>query len=341
MKHARPSHRPASAYLDDALSHVGEPGDAGSGDAPSREVFSPANQPETARSRHAKPSRRPPSHQSPQPGTFVRYGYSLAAATIAVLVMVTLGFALVSSLRHILWWQAMGSHQNVPFGVIALFVMSVTLTVGIWYRILHAALLEHRQRQQFIHQVRPLLAPLPSRLNIPFSGRAEWYLIDTEDRLAFTWGLRQCRIAISSGLWDAVDNSARRAIAYHELAHVRNRDSWQQAFLQILAKALGPVGIGALYKRYLVRREILADAFAIDASEGDDAPLLEAMLAVARAPGNLMPRVNLGGSLDARIAFMETGMLPDWWEGSAKTRLISTGIALLLTVGEGMVVWCH
>ncbi len=280
------------------------------------------------------------THKSPL-SALVKYGHSLMAITITALAMATLGFLLVSSLRHLLWWQMMNQHRAWPIGIATLFLLSITLSIVLWYRIVHAAVLECRQRQRFFHQVQPLLTPLPSVLRITLAKQADWYLIDTDERLAFTWGVQRSRIAISTGLWESVDEPARRAVAYHELAHVLNRDSWQQMFLQILAKALGPVGIEALYKRYLIRREILADSFAIDACDGDDAPLLEAMLAVARAPGNLEPRVNLGGALDARIAFMETGVVPGWWEGNAKSRLLSTAIALLFTVGEGLIIWCH
>lgn len=292
-----------------------------------------------------------PAHEFPSrtlscryanPGFLLKYGYSLTVLLIVTMVMGGLGFSFVSSLRHFLWWQTMKDHKPLPIGDFVVLLSSTIVIMAIWYRIVHAALVEFRRRRQMSQRIAPLLTPLPPTLPVKLGKCADWYLLDDEDRIAFTWGLRRSRVAISHNLWGAIDEPARTAVVYHELAHVLNRDAWQQLFLQVLANALGPVGVGTLYKRYLIWREILADSLAIAACQGNEVPILEAMLAIARTyPRDSDTNINLVGALDARIAFMDKGTLPEWWGSNVKFRVTSTIIAVLLTFGESLIVWCH
>ncbi|RIV20867.1 hypothetical protein D2Q93_11395 [Alicyclobacillaceae bacterium I2511] len=66
--------------------------------------------------------------------------------------------------------------------------------------------------------------------------------------------MRHPNVAISSGLWAALDESARKAVLYYEVAHVWARDPLQQTLLQVLSYALRPLGMASLYQRYLIRR---------------------------------------------------------------------------------------
>lgn len=239
---------------------------------------------------------------------FRTYSYSLVAAGLATLILTALGFALVSSLRHLLWMRMMKGH-SMPSPWLWAGVAAIAVTILVfWYRIIAAALLQRQQRQKFIDRVRPLLKPLPQTIPPELLRIADWYLVDDKkDRYAFTWGIKRGRIAISQGLWETLDESAQRAVLYHEAAHVLARDPLQQTFLQVLSVALRPLGVASLYQRYLFRREILADELAIFACEGDDVPLLTALLAAAESAATDESRVSLAGALEARITFMETG----------------------------------
>lgn len=273
--------------------------------------------------------------------TFSKYGYSLVGAVLVTMILAVLGFALVSSLRHLLWVYMMNGHPAPSNWLWASFIFIAAITIVVWYRVLEATLIHRQQRRQFLFRIQPLLKPFPHGLQKELLKRADWYLIDTQDPFAFTWGFKKAQIAISQGLWDSLDESAQKAVLYHELAHVLHHDPLQQSFLQVLSKALRPIGIGSLYDRYLVRREILADSFAISACKGNEVPLLTAMLAVAGNAKFEEARADLAGAMDARISFMETGLFPGWWDQPIRFRLLSTVFAIALTIGEGMLVWCH
>lgn len=270
------------------------------------------------------------------------YGYSLAAGLSAALILTGLGFALVSSVRHLLWVRMMKDHPMPPLWLwLAVAVFGVSL-VAVWYRVAWAAVVQYQQMRQFNRRVEPLLLPLPEVLPTDLLGVAKWHLIDdTDRRYAFTWGIASTNIAVSKGLWEAMDESARRAVLYHEAGHAIARDPLQHTLLHILTQALRPFGVGRLYQRYLLRREILADTLAISACGGDEEPLLKALLATGTSMAPDASRVGLAGSLEARIAFLETGQLPSWWDQHVRYRLFSTGVAVLLTIGEGVLVWCH
>lgn len=289
-------------------------------------------------------------HQEQQQGTgpfgsgftFRTYGYSVTAALLAALMMTVLGFALVSSLRHLLWVSMMKGHPMPPLWLWLGAGALAAVLLALWYRMTWAALVQGQKRRRFIQRVQPLLRPLPYKLPPELTRIADWYVIDDKhERYAFTWGIKRSKIAISEGLWEALDESAQRAVLYHEAGHVMARDPLQQTILHVLAQALQPLGLGLLYQRYLLRREILADRLAIAACEGDDVPLLTALLAATESAAADESRVGLAGALEARLSFMETGQLPSWWDQHVRYRLLSTGVAILLTVSEGILVWCH
>ncbi|NMP24839.1 M48 family metalloprotease [Sulfobacillus sp. DSM 109850] len=170
----------------------------------------------------------------------------------------------------------------------------------------------------------------------------QWHLIhDQGERYAFTWGLWRHHIAISESLWHALDNPARTAVLHHEAAHARVRDPLQQAILQVLSEALHPLGLRSLYKRYLVRREITADAAAVAACQGDDLPLLTALQAAVNSAPRQASRVGLAGALEARIQYFNTHQIPAWLDSTIQFHLIVSVAALALTVTEGWLVWCH
>jgi len=270
------------------------------------------------------------------------FGYSLTALAITVLMMTVLGFTWVAQLRHLLWYEMMKGHPAVP-ALLWGGVLAITVVVFvIWYRIFAAMLRYQRQQGLLTRHMNPLLGPLPTELNPDLSRIADFYMADDEvSYYAFTWGIRRPQIAISRALWNSLDGPGRHAVLYHEAAHVMARDPLQQAILQVLARALPPFGMDALYERYLLRREVFADSLAISACGGDDEPLISALLVVAQSTHEMEAGVGIEGGLQARMEFLKTGEIPGFWDQQMRYRLEATGSAVLLTLAEGLLVWCH
>jgi hypothetical protein len=137
-----------------------------------------------------------------------------------------------------------------------------------------------------------------------------------------------------------LDPQARRAVLHHEALHARVRDPLQQVLLQVLSRAMRPMGLGLVYQRYLVQRELNADHAALSACHGDDLPLLTALRTAIDGDSGLVS-AGLAGALEARLQYLETQQLPKWPHSGLATRVwISLG-AILVTAGEGFLVWCH
>ncbi len=273
----------------------------------------------------------------------VRYSYALLSICIAGGLAVGLGFALVSGIRHLLWMNMMqGDHKSFLLWLET--TGAAFLTLLFWYRILAAVIRQRRRVTQLEKKLQSRLHPFT--LPIPASIRdlASWYLVDDDQPMAFTWGVWRPRIALSTGLCKQLDEEAQEAVMFHEAAHARMRDPLQQTILVVLSEALGPLGMHALYKRYLIGREIWADQEALRACGGDDIPLLSALVAVGRDKGtqdSVASYVGLAGVLEARVEFLETGSLPQLWDGDIRYRLMASFMAVVFTVGEGLLVWCH
>ncbi|PSR34087.1 MAG: hypothetical protein C7B46_06710 [Sulfobacillus benefaciens] len=271
-----------------------------------------------------------------------QYRYLIVGIGWAFTIAGVLTFALVSSVRHLLWLGAMHRAHMAPiwlWGIIGL------MTVGFivfWYRII-SSIAHHRQAQRRLAgYLWPRLEPFPYPVPDGLQHIAEWSLVN-DDHLqqTFTWGLFSPHIVISKKLWDSLDGAAQTAVMYHEAAHAMSRDPLQQVVLQILAFALRPFGLGALYQRYLLHREIAADRLAVAACSGDDSALLTALLIAAKSHVNQVSEVGLLNALEVRIQFLETQRLPSENDMDLRLHLLSTTGAMLLVLGQGLVVWCH
>lgn len=250
-------------------------------------------------------------------------------------------YALASASQRLLWTLTMKRHTLPPWLWVEVLLICVAL--GVYgYRLVLAAL-HYRQKQRLLNiTVSPLLQPFSAALPPSLQRIADWYFIDSdEEPYAFTWGIARPRIVISRRLWLALDDKAQKAVLYHEAAHALARDPLQQAILHILAKALGPAGLGLLYRQYLIQREIAADQWAIRACNGDDAPLLQALWTASQSLPDLSPRVGLVGVLEARLHFLETRESPSNWDPRLRYHMLSSSLAVLVTLCEGVFLRCH
>ncbi len=277
-----------------------------------------------------------------QPNIWRHYSYLIIGVGLAIMMGGAVTFALVSSLRHLLWLETMPSHRLVPVWLWVTIGFLTLILLVFWYRII-STILSYRETQRRLNRylfprLQPFTDPVPDDLQLV----AQWFVMN-DDHLhqTFTWGLLHPRIVISQKLWASLDPAAQKAVLYHEAAHAMFFDPLQQVVLQIVAFALQPLGMGSLYRRYLLHREIVADGFAVSACAGDDTPLLSALLIAADSHASQVSDVGLLSALEARIYFLETHQLPPWRGPELKFHLISSSGVVLLVLGQGLLVWCH
>jgi Zn-dependent protease with chaperone function len=268
------------------------------------------------------------------------YAYSLTALTIAISFASALGFVLYSGLRHLVWIHMLGSRAEIPLYSLETSLAALGLVV-FWYRLLTAFLRQLQQYRKLENNIQALWVPKVQGIPSELRRITDWYVIDDEERYAFTLGILRQKIIVSTGLWNALGDRARTAVLYHEAAHARMRDPLQQGVLAALTQALPWLRIRTLYDRYLIRRELLADTLAIEECDGDDTPLLEALIATVGYHSHSAPVVGLTDALQERIRFLETKRMPAWGDGPMRYRLISTVLAILVTALQGLLVWCH
>ncbi len=130
--------------------------------------------------------------------------------------------------------------------------------------------------QRLLHLTCPLdpaLQPLLARLHL--TGRVD--LVQAATPLAFCYGLLWPRICLSTGLVRVLTEAELTALLWHERYHLLRRDP--------LKVALGRAGAGAffflpvvqaLYSRYLLAKEVDADAYACQ-QQGSAEPLTDAL----------------------------------------------------------------
>lgn len=137
-------------------------------------------------------------------------------------------------------------------------------------------------------------------------------LVDDGQPYSFTYGLGEPRVAISTGLVDAMGADELEAVLHHERYHVRNADT-----LKVIVARAAPSAffflpaLGCLRDRYLAGRELAADRSAVRAS-GDRA-LAGALFKVLDGPTwvDLGAAAALGGGvLEHRVEQLEDGAEP-------------------------------
>ncbi len=273
---------------------------------------------------------------------FNKYTYSLTAVMITLIIAASMAFTLVSGLHHLLWYRMMKGHPSGPIWLWMSMVVLAVIMMLFWYRILLFSLKYRQLNRAMADRILVKLLPFPTVIHDELLRSTKWFLLNDDiQRYAFTWGIFHSKACISTGLWNVLDESSRKAVMYHEIAHVLAHDSFQQSILKVLSGALPLLGLGELYRKYMLRREIDADRIAIKACDDDDVPLITALLVASKPTLGHEVQVCLNGTLEARLQFLETRQLPPLWNRQIRYRLMATFIAILLTAGEGLLVLCH
>ncbi|MBI4491654.1 MAG: M56 family metallopeptidase [Chloroflexi bacterium] len=103
-------------------------------------------------------------------------------------------------------------------------------------------------------------------------------LVDLAAPVAFCYGYLRPRILVSTGLLTLLPRPELDALLLHEREHLRQRDPLKVGLGKLLASAAFFVpALGALYRRYLVEKELAADQAAIRA-QGGTTPLAAALV---------------------------------------------------------------
>ncbi len=167
-----------------------------------------------------------------------------------------------------------------------------------------------RQHQQTQTLVRACLAH-PSRYqrsatsvarHVGLAGRLD--VVDVAAPLAFCYGYLHPRVLVSRGLVAALTRSELAALLLHEREHLRQHDPLKVAVGKLYASAVFFVpAVGALYRRYLVEKELAADNAAI-AAQGSARSLATALaLFLERGVGPGAPAFSAAAdeALEARL----------------------------------------
>jgi hypothetical protein len=164
-------------------------------------------------------------------------------------------------------------------------------------------------------------------------GRVD--LIDSTDLYSFAYGILSRRVAISTGLLDAVSSIELDAILEHERYHVANHDPSKIVLVRTLARALFFLpALTDLRTRYSSARELAADRRAVE--RYGRFPIASALHKVLSGPqwATPGPAAAMGGSdfLDERVAQLETGDEPP-------ARRLSLRTSVLSFLGAGVLAW--
>lgn len=115
------------------------------------------------------------------------------------------------------------------------------------------------------------------------------YLVPSRERFAFTAGLLDPTVVLSSAAWDALDTDQREAVLAHELAHVAHGDVRLRAALGLLAALGVPILVNHTLRLWELASERICDRQAAEVVQRPTT-VASAMLALIQAtPPKLAP----------------------------------------------------
>lgn len=175
-------------------------------------------------------------------------------------------------------------------------------------------------------------------------------LIDDAAPYAFCHGFIAPRVYVTSGLFEVLDNRELRAVLAHERAHLRSHDPLRISIGRTLSRLFlfAPLH-EEVYRAYRLRRELLADRAAVQATDLRD--LASALLKTLQT-GGLAPRSEATaafGHLRERIEALTGETSQDhppipWGRGVGQAALRSSVtlvvFAVLLGVNQEAVLGC-
>jgi Zn-dependent protease with chaperone function len=158
-------------------------------------------------------------------------------------------------------------------------------------------------------------------------------VLDAAEPLAFCYGYLQPRVLMSRGLVALLTFDELSALLIHEREHLRQRDPMKVAVGRLMTSAVFFVpAVGALYRRYLVEKELAADAAAI-AAQASSVSLASALAVFLELPHETRPEAATGAeeALDARIDAL-LGEPVRLGPRLSRVRLLASAIAAVLVI---------
>jgi Zn-dependent protease with chaperone function len=166
------------------------------------------------------------------------------------------------------------THPGVLLVAISSILMTITVIAA------SSAVRQILRTRRAIGQLRRSRRGLPVRVSriasvVGLSDRID--LIESDELLAFCYGLRSPRLLISSRLAASLDDGELEAVLRHEIVHVGGLDPLRTLVVRSLGAGLAFVPMTAgLVQAYLCRRELAADRAAVR-EMGDALPLASAL----------------------------------------------------------------
>ena len=128
-------------------------------------------------------------------------------------------------------------------------------------------------------------------------------VVEVGEPIAFCYGFLRPRVLVSTGLFDLLPPRELEAVLLHEREHLRRFDPLKMALGKLLVSTgfFVPL-LGALYRRFLVEKELAADR-AVIAEHGDEVSLSSALIRLVERRSTVQPPLvaGAGEALEARI----------------------------------------
>ncbi|RNL86000.1 M56 family metallopeptidase [Halostreptopolyspora alba] len=222
----------------------------------------------------------------------------------------------------------------VPFAPAAALVVFAALgmAIGVLYGVRETWRLRRLGGELRARRVAtpPRLETLAGELGL--AGRIE--SVRAHEPFALTYGLRRPRVAVSTGLLEAMSRDELRAVLVHERSHVLSRDPLKILLMRVLlAREFHLPVLAYLRTRFTAARELAADEAATAACGRK--PLAGALLKTLSGPrwAQAPAAASLGGGMiDARIRQLEDGQAP-------KLAGPSPVLLMLTLLGGSLVTW--
>ena len=240
----------------------------------------------------------------PPPFVLLTLTATALAAGIALLFAVAVGRGAPGHAAGMLL-KACTSASQVAGGVASLTLLALPLLV------VAAALARgvrvQMQTRRVLRQLTPSVERIPGELERAAAEAGLGNAIeiaDTDELIAFTYGLHRPRILLSTGALAALSRAELAAVLAHEAHHVRRRDPLRVYLAEVASRAFALVPLlGAIARYFVESTELAADRHAM--THAGRRPLAAALLKFLESPRPAaIPSLALEGPHDRRIAHL-------------------------------------
>ena len=227
------------------------------------------------------------------------FAIALMAIAVTPMPLVPVAQAIYAACERIPVLAAITSHVPPLFlAFVVLLVLGLLITGG------RAGVTGFVATMRFNRDIARSEEPLPDRL-VRIGGRLgsleRLTYLPRPQPMAFCYGFRTPRIAVTEGLLTLLDDTELLAVLAHEQEHLRRRDPLRYLIIDSLAAAVAVLPISwALRTRFEAEIELAADRAAL--AVAPRAALAGALLALLSASSPAVPGLAGLSATEARIA---------------------------------------